>query len=332
MIDGPTTPGAARHGRRAADPYPMAFVGLTDWDWFDRLRSIPDLDEVNFWQPSPGGGFAALRPGEPFIFKLHRPRDLIVGCAFFAHYSRLPVSLAWDAFRTKNGTASLAEMRTRVQRYRRTPSSGPEDYEIGCVVWEQPLFLDERDWIEAPEWKPNIQRGRTYRLDTEPGLTMWRALEVRLGASPLPIESVDRLLREPGAARYGSPMFVLPRLGQGSFQVAVVDAYRRRCAVTGEKVLPVLESAHIKPYADGGEHRVDNGMLLRSDIHKLFDRGYLTVTPGLEIVVSKRLRDDFDNGDDYLAMSGARIQAPLHSAQHPSAEFLAWHNANRYVG
>jgi putative restriction endonuclease len=132
---------------------------------------------------------------------------------------------------------------------------------------EQPLFLDERDWIEAPEWKPNIQRGRTYRLDTEPGLTMWRALEVRLGASPLPIELVDRLLRESGAARYGSPMFVLPRLGQGSFQMAVVDAYRRRCAVTGEKVLPVLESAHIKPYADGGEHRVDNGMLLRSDIH-----------------------------------------------------------------
>jgi putative restriction endonuclease len=53
----------------------------------------------------------------------------------------------------------------------------------------------------------------------------------------------------------------------------VLDAYERRCSITGERVLPVLEAAHIKPYAPGGEHRVDNGLLLRSDIQSCSTAG-----------------------------------------------------------
>ena len=44
---------------------------------------------------------------------------------------------------------------------------------------------------------------------------------------------------------YGDPVLVRPRLGQGTFRVLVTDNYRRRCAVTGEKALPVLDAAHI---------------------------------------------------------------------------------------
>ena len=311
---------------------PTAFVGLTDWDWFERLRAEPSLDEVNFWQPSSGGGFAALQPGEPLLFKLHKPRDRIAGCGFFAHYSRLPVTLAWEAFGVKNGVGSLDEMRYRIQRYRRASSAGPEDYEIGCVVLEQPVFLDESSWIDAPEWKPNIQRGRTYRLDQEPGMTMWQAIEMRLRTRKLDEAGIGDALHEPMTPRYGSPVFTSPRLGQGSFQVAVVDAYQRRCAVSGEKVLPVLEAAHIKPYADGGEHRVDNGLLLRSDIHTLFDRGYLTITPGLEVAVSKRLQTEFNNGAEYLAMAGRRLNPPTRPDQRPNPDFLDWHNDHRFVG
>jgi putative restriction endonuclease len=77
--------------------------------------------------------------------------------------------------------------------------------------------------------------------------------------------------------------------------VLVTDAYERRCAVTGEKTLPVLEAAHIKPYAQNGPHRVDNGSLLRSDLHKLFDLGYVTVTPDLRVRVSRRLKAEWHN-------------------------------------
>jgi putative restriction endonuclease len=311
---------------------PTAFVGLTDWDWFERLGREEPLDEVNFWQPSSGGGFAALQPGEPLLFKLHKPRDLIAGCGFFAQYSRLPMDLAWEAFGVKNGVASLEEMHFRIQRYRRVSPAGPEAYEIGCVVLEQPVFLEESDWIEAPEWKPNIQRGRTYRLDQEPGLTMWQAMEMRILSRKGDEAGIRDAVRERISPRYGAPVFSFPRLGQGSFQVAVVDAYRRRCAITGEKVLPVLEAAHIKPYAEGGEHRVDNGLLLRSDIHTLFDWGYLTVTPRLEVVVSTRLQTEFHNGAEYVAMAGRHLNPPAVPDQRPNPEFLDWHNDHRFVG
>ena len=71
----------------------------------------------------------------------------------------------------------------------------------------------------------------------------------------------------------------MPRLGQGAFRVLVTDAYRRRCTISNERTLPVLEAAHIRPYADNGPHQLSNGLLLRSDLHRLFDLGYFTVDP-----------------------------------------------------
>jgi putative restriction endonuclease len=102
--------------------------------------------------------------------------------------------------------------------------------------------------------------------------------------------------------------------------------------VTKERTLPVLEAAHIRPYAEGGEHRVDNGLLLRRDLHTLFDRGYITVTPELKLEVSKRLREDFANGRDYYALQGRELWLPMPTAGRPRAEFLAWHNDTRYLG
>ena len=89
-----------------------AFVGVTDFEWFTYLSSLPGIDEVNFWQPGGKQRFRTLSPGEPFLFKLHSPRDYIVGGGFFAHSTILPVSLAWDAFGEKNGASSLEEMRS----------------------------------------------------------------------------------------------------------------------------------------------------------------------------------------------------------------------------
>ncbi|WP_371131195.1 HNH endonuclease [Microbacterium sp.] len=76
---------------------------------------------------------------------------------------------------------------------------------------------------------------------------------------------------------FGDPTLTVPRLGQGGFRAWVLDAYNARCAITGHKIRPTLQAAHIRPVASGGQHRVDNGLLLRSDVHTMFDRGYLTV-------------------------------------------------------
>ena len=132
--------------------------------------------------------------------------------------------------------------------------------------------------------------------------------------------------------RYGSPVVTLPRLGQGSFRVIVTDAYARRCAVTREKTLPALDAAHIRPYGEGGEHRIDNGLLLRKDLHALFDQGYVTITPSLNFEVSRRIREEFENGHDYYRMHGTSIQPPQDPLLRPSEGCLNWHNEQVFRG
>ena len=243
------------------------------------------LDEINFWQPSASTAFRALKAGEPLLFKLHSPDNYIVGGGFFACWKNAPVSLAWEAFGAKNGAANVNEMRKRIERYRRVKPSQHEGYEIGCILLEQPFFFAQDEWLPVPDWQPNIVRGKTYDLAVEPGRTLWEqvltGLRLQNGQVLRDAEIVAR-----AKERYSKALLIQPRLGQGSFRIIVTDAYSRRCAITRERVLPVLEAAHIRPYAEGGEHRVDNGLLLRSDLHTLFDRGYVTVTPEYRIEVT----------------------------------------------
>lgn len=310
----------------------QAYVGITDYEWYQLLASRTQLDDVNFWQPGGTRLFRALQPGELFLFKLHAPRHAVVGGGFFAHATRLPVSLAWEAFGESNGATSLAEMRARIEQYRRAPAQPHEDYTIGCILLEQPFFLPEELWIPAPpDWHPNIVQGKTYDLNAELGRSLWLQVEERIRVRGI-AQGWPAQWREPGQPRYGEPILVRPRLGQGSFRILVTDAYDRRCAVTGERVLPVLQAAHIRPYAAGGEHRVDNGLLLRSDLHTLFDRGYVTVTPELRLEVSRRIRADFENGRHYYALHGERVREPVDAAQRPAADFLRWHNEEAFLG
>ena len=305
------------------------WVGITDDDWFRLLAEIKP-DEVNFWQPSGGRTFQVLQPGELFLFKLHSPNNYIVGGGHFVRSTPLPASLAWEAFALKNGVRSLDELVARVRQYSR--KNNAPDPVIGCNVLAEPFFLSRSQWIPVPEdWSKNIVTGKSYDSASVQGA----ALLGQLAASVAGVRDEDRAsyVSNIEAARYGSEYLTRGRLGQGAFRVLVTDAYTRRCAVTGEKTLPVLQAAHIKPYASDGPHRISNGLLLRSDIHTLFDRGYVTVTPELRIEVSKHLREDWENGRDYYAHHGKSLAVtPSKTVESPDAEFLRWHNEHRFRG
>jgi putative restriction endonuclease len=128
-----------------------------------------------------------------------------------------------------------------------------------------------------------------------------------------------------------NPQIVLPRLGQGSFRIVVTDAYERRCALTGERTLPVLDAAHIKPYSVHRRHEISNGILMRSDLHRLFDEGYITIDPlDRRIQVSSRIRQEFENGKDYYKLHGQRVREPKQIVYRPLAENLEYHAGTIY--
>ena len=127
---------------------------------------------------------------------------------------------------------------------------------------------------------------------------------------------------------FGTPRLTPVRLGQAAFKALVQEAYGRRCAVTGDKIVPVLQAAHIRPVTAQGQNRVDNGLLLRSDVHTLFDRGYLGVHPERNtLLVSPRLRADWGNGEEFYARagSGEPISVPARRSDRPNRDFLTWH-------
>ncbi len=298
-------------------------VAVTDDHWFEMLRKQPALNEVNFWAPS-AANFRALRPGELFLFKLHSPRNYIVGGGIFTYANALPWSLAWEAFREGNGARSAQEMRARIANYRRTEPGDRSDFSVGCRILTQPFFFEEANWIPVPpSWSSKIVSFKTYDTGTADGLALWNAVSERMISTPTTV------LTE--ADRFGAPHLVTPRLGQGAFRVMVTENYGRRCAVTQERTLPALEAAHIRPYSDGGEHSVKNGLLLRRDLHSLFDSGYVTITPDLSFEVSRRIKEEFDNGKHYYALHGQKIVVPA-TALGPDPGALQWHNENCYRG
>jgi putative restriction endonuclease len=236
-------------------------------------------------------------------------------------------SLAWDTFGDENGAPTYEEMLARIEHYRRRRVDPYTDH-VGCMVLVQPFFLDEADWISPPaDWAPNIVQGKTYDSEVAEGRRVWEQIlaTMRAGAIGKPEHAIAE-------DRYGPPILMHPRLGQGAFRVEVLEAYARRCAVTGERTLPVLDAAHIKPYADLGPHQVENGLLLRKDLHALFDAGYVTVTATHRLRVSRKIREEFENGRDYYALDGRDVRLPIPPNMPPSPEFLEWHGDIRFRG
>ena len=106
------------------------------------------------------------------------------------------------------------------------------------------------------------------------------------------------------------------RAGQASFRKALLVAYGNKCAVTGSETAIVLEAAHILGHAEQGSDDVRNGLLLRSDLHLLFDSNRLRIEPdGLTIEIDESLRDS-----DYWQYNGQALRQPRKAAHRPHVE------------
>jgi putative restriction endonuclease len=306
------------------------FIGITDNGWYNYLANLQP-DEVNFWQPG-ATGFRALDPGEPFLFKLHYPEHFIVGGGFFVRYTQLPLSLVWEAFGEKNGAGDFNTLYNLIMRRRSGNDKVEHNPSVGCIILNSPFFFPEELWIKPPvDLKKNIVRGKTYDTQETIGREVWQKVEQHLQIMNYELITTGDVPVAAEGARYGDYYLQKARLGQGAFRVLVTDAYQRRCSITGERTLPALDAAHIKPFSESGPNYTRNGLLIRSDIHKLFDKGYVTITPDYNIEVSKRIKEEYENGREYYAYHGRKlITLPDNLKDRPAKEYLEWHNKNRY--
>ena len=299
------------------------WLGVTNNRWFRHVSEAAS-PEVNFWQPSARAPFSGLPEGTLFLFKLKSPNNHIAGGGRFVRFTKLPLISAWAVFGQQNGTSSLAEFKSLIANHRGEDTS--LDTEIGCTVLTDVFYLPRERWIDVgTRFHRSIMVGKTYESADAAGASLLADLQ-------LAVEGRNIADSDAHAERFGRHFLQRARLGQGSFRTLVIDAYQRRCAITGEHTLPALEAAHILPYAELGPHQVSNGILLRSDFHKLFDAGLVTVEPDLKVRVSGRIRDRYFNGKAYYRLHRKTLVAlPDEGLDHPNPEFLRWHNENRFV-
>jgi putative restriction endonuclease len=310
------------------------YLGVTDNNWYNFLAR-QNREDVNFWQPGGNAAFKVITSGAPFLFKLKSPINAIGGIGFFSSHTFLPISIAWDVFEKGNGCDSYQELQRIILQYRQDKTNSNPT--IGCIVLTNPIFFRKEDWIATPEdWGKSIVQGKSYSTDTLIGNELWVKIDRLLQKYLYQVADEEKsqlILEEAESPRYGQSVLTKVRLGQGAFRVLVTDAYNRKCAISGEKTLPVLEAAHIKTYAESGPHFISNALLLRSDLHKLFDAGYLTITPDLKVEVSKRIKEEFQNGKEYYKFHGGDLYIlPSRMKDKPESRFVEWHNENIYKG
>jgi len=124
-------------------------------------------------------------------------------------------------------------------------------------------------------------------------------------------------------AREQTMRLIEERSGQQTFRQELLGAYESCCAITGCTVIEVLEAAHIIPYREKKLDLTYNGLLLRADLHTLFDKGLICISEKYEVQVHSDLM-----GTEYSIYNGRKIRLPSRPEDCPNQKALAWHREN----
>ncbi len=291
--------------------------------------------EVNFWRPH-ARAFRAIPEKAPLLFKM-RGMHFVGGFGVFSRYVELSILEAWDAFEAGNGAADRDVFRTLIAKnLRRAISATPWTHRIGCILLWSPVFFDDSDFVaRGLDWAPSAQQGGRIDLSKDEGRRVWEECEAR--ARPQLLRRTEERARALEAPELHGGLYLREdRPGQRIFKATLVAAYHGACAIANEHSLPVLDAAHIGPFAEDGPDHVTNGLLLRTDIHKLFDGGFVTVTRDFRFEVSGSLSELFNNGRTYYdirdRLHGQAIRLPESRLDWPDPASLDWHNRERFRG
>ncbi len=289
-------------------------------EWFKALQQGEQHEEVNFWTPYPEET-NALKKGEPVYFLLEGGEAQIAGHGVFERYEQMTLYAAWDRFGAANGVGSFREFKDRMSQ------SGVRG-ELGCVILRTPEFWGPQEFVSLNKYGVTLEASArpVFTFKGQPPWLLKRKRVVRTTqkrkrsapteATPIeltPFTLVDGPMADREARR--SQQEDIP----SEFEERLRSAYRRSCCITGETCLAALKATHIQPYVNPDSDHVQNGLLLRADLHALFAAGLITITH------QHRVRTNIRLPESYQQFQYARIKLPAEKAYWPSQEALAFH-------
>lgn len=289
----------------------MFAISPTDKDWFNYLKINQFNSYINFWTPTPWN-ISGLSEGNRLYFMLKSPTRKIGGFGEFVEYKNMTAEAAWNEFGFRNGRESKTEFLNGIQKYidKNSEKYGKRllnsfSYQIGCIVLKNCQFWDEEDYKLPSDY--NVEFAN-------------QVVTIKYYNQYDPFLQIDiqndnfGLVEEP---RNDEKRLSNLRYGQGAFKGKVLKAYNNVCCVTGETIPELLEAAHIQQYKTRNSNHIQNGLLLRVDIHRLFDNNLIFIDGDYIVHVSNLITNEY-----YKKINGRKIELPNLESEYPSAEAL----------
>lgn len=288
----------------------MFAISPTDKKWFDYLKDNEHNSYVNFWTPTPWN-ISGLTEGNRLYFMLKSPIRKIGGFGEFVEYKNMTAEAAWSEFGYRNGRESKIDFLNAIQSYidkhsekfGKRPISA-SSYQIGCIVLMNCEFWDEEDYKLTSDY--NIEFA-----------TQVVTIKYYEQYDPFPKNDLYlnfNIIEEP---REEMKSMTNSRYGQGVFKSKVLKAYNNKCCITGEVVPELLEASHIQEYKCKISNHIQNGLLFRVDIHRLFDNNLIYIDEYYIVHVSSALITS-----SYMQYDGVKIALPNSDFEYPSKEAL----------
>jgi hypothetical protein len=293
-----------------------------------RMEPFLSKNEIaEFRKSFPGGSAAAwgVTPGEQSVSAKKWQRIDPGDVAFFANDGRV-FSVGTIVLKIHN--PQLARELWKEDEYGNT--------------WEYMYFLQDIRGVDIPYAKLNEAVGYKENyviqgfnvLTEEKSAAVLRILD--LGPSETPNERALKEIQnaigtagefDPESEGEGRDLVlssICRRQGQPEFRRKLMEAYSARCSISGCDVRQTLEAAHIIPYCGPATNHPANGLLLRADLHVLFDLGLITVDPStFAVLLAPGLRKT-----TYAEYEGKTLMLPLERTLRPSSAALKKHKAN----
>ena len=288
----------------------MFAIAPTDIGWFQFLKENKHFNDVNFWTPTPWN-ITRLNSNDKFYFMLKSPIRKIGGFGIFKKYSNHNLNEAWALFGYGNGCASKEELIKRLDDYKAKNSqdkTSVANTEIGCISLSNVEFWEEDAYIDLAEtnidFSSNIVKLKYYTTED-------------FNTSVSTNEENGYILVDMDSEKLKKARMITDRKGQSNFKLLVSTAYNNKCCITGETIPELLEAAHIQPYINQTSNHVQNGILLRSDIHKLYDNNLIYIDESFIVHTSSMLQSNY-----YKQFHNKTISLPSDTIKYPSKDAL----------
>ncbi len=308
------------------------FLIAVPYSWYQSVMAqyiASGSGNANCWGVRLKRGSAIVNPdpGALVLFRIQRDgKSLICGGGFFQRLLDLEPEQAWTLFGVNNGCESFEEFE-RVIREHGWRKGRKLSSNLVCGTF----MFSSGECYEIPQeiGAPALEDGEmsSFPLDAPEGrflanyIMRKRSFELRSDTADCGWPGIFRMAEEKHARDYTAV-----------FTAMMMQAYDFKCAVTGEALVPVLEVAHIRTFYDERFLKPDNGLVLRSDIERLFTSGYITACykddDHAVIKVSSTLEKM--GGGNYMQYDGCELALPADISLRPSKNYLKWHSENRF--